>query len=466
MTTMTATRIEKDSMGEMEVPADALYGASTARAVRNFPISGQGMSRRFILALGSLKGAAALTNAELGFLEAKKAEAIAQAAQEVARGDWDAHFVVDVFQTGSGTSTNTNANEVIANRAGELLGNPRGSKAVHPNDDVNRGQSSNDTIPTSMQVSALLGIVRDLQPALAGLEKSLLLKAKEWSSVVKTGRTHLQDATPITLGQVFTGFAGQLQRAQRRLDFAVSELAELPLGGTAVGTGVNTHRDFAAKTIARMGQELGVTLRETDNHFCGQNNIDAVIMASGCLRTVACSLYKVANDIRFLGCGPRAGIGELALPAVQPGSSIMPGKVNPVLAEAMLMVVAQVLGNDTAVAHGVYGSNFELNTMMPVSAQNLNQAIDLLAAAVRIFTTDCVDGLEATSAGPDGVERGLMLGTALAPVIGYDEAARIAKLAAQENKTIREVALRETSLGEAKLAELLEPLSMTHPEGG
>ena len=466
MQTTTATRVEKDSMGEMEVPADAMYGASTARAVRNFPISGHGLSRRFILALGQLKKSAAQANAELGLLDAKKAEAIAEAATEVAEGKWDKEFVVDVFQTGSGTSTNTNANEVIANRAGEILGNARGSKAVHPNDDVNRGQSSNDTIPTSMQVSALLGIVRDLKPALAGLEKALSDKASAWDKIVKTGRTHLQDATPITLGQVFHGFAGQMQRAQKRLDFAVSELASLPLGGTAVGTGVNTNRQFPAKTIARMSKELGVEMHETDNHYCGQNNIDAVISASGCVRTVACSLYKIANDIRFMGCGPRAGLAEIALPAVQPGSSIMPGKVNPVMCEALLMVVAQVFGNDNTVAHGVYGSNFELNTMMPVTAQNLNLSIDLLTAAVNAFTKDCVEGLEATSAGPDGVERGLMLGTALAPVIGYDEAARIAKQAAKEGKSIREVALVETNLGAEKLAELLEPLSMTQPDDG
>ncbi len=457
------TRIEKDSMGEMEVPVDAMYGASTARAQRNFPISGHGLSRRFLSALGTLKKCAAETNNELGFVDEKKAKAIAAAAAEVAEGQWDKEFVVDVFQTGSGTSTNTNANEVIANRAGEILSGERASKAVHPNDDVNRGQSSNDTIPTSMQVSALLGIVRELNPALASLEKSLTQKSQDFKAIVKTGRTHLQDATPITLGQVFEGFAGQMKRAQVRLNFAVSELAELPLGGTAVGTGVNTHKDFASKTIARMGQELGVDLRETDNHFCGQNNIDAMISASGCVRTVAASLYKIANDIRFMGCGPRAGIGELALPAVQPGSSIMPGKVNPVMSEALLQVVAQVLGNDTAVAHGMYGSNFELNTMFPVTAQNLNQAIDLLAAAVRAFTTDCVNGLEATSAGPDGVERGLMLGTALAPVIGYDAAAKIAKTAAAEGKTIREIAQRETELSDEKIAELLEPISMTKP---
>lgn len=464
MTQTMATRIEKDSMGEMEVPAHAMYGASTARAQRNFPISGHGLSRRFILALGQLKKAAARANADLEILDSKKVAAISEAAQEVADGKWDAEFVVDVFQTGSGTSTNTNANEVIAHRACELLGGSRSSRAVHPNDDVNRGQSSNDTIPTAMQVSAVLGIVEDLKPALAALESSLEAKAKAFAGIVKTGRTHLQDATPITLGQVFHGFAGQMQRAQKRLDFAISELSELPLGGTAVGTGVNTHEKFPSKAIAYMNESLGLRLVETDNHFCGQNNLDAVISASGCLRTVACSLYKIANDIRLMGCGPRAGIAELALPAVQPGSSIMPGKVNPVLSEALLMVVAQVFGADTTVAHGVYGSYFELNTMMPVSAQNLNLAIDLLTNAVRVFTTDCVDGIEATTAGPDGVERGLMLGTALAPEIGYDEAARIAKLAAKENKTIREVAKRETSLSDELLQALLEPLSMTKPK--
>ncbi len=385
-----STRIEKDSMGEMEVPGDALYGASTARAVKNFPISGQGMGRRFIRAKGMLKKCAALANAELGLLDQGKAEAISKAAQEVADGQWDEHFVVDVFQTGSGTSTNMNANEVIANRAGEILGGDRGSKAVHPNDDVNRGQSSNDTIPTAMQVSALLGISEELIPAIAGLRKTLSAKAQEFSGTVKTGRTHLQDATPITLGQVFQGFSGQLERAERRLKFAVAELSELPLGGTAVGTGVNTHKDFPGKTIALMGKEFSLDLKETDNHFCGQNN--------------------------------------------------------------------------TAVAHGVYGSNFELNTMFPVTARNLNQAVDLLSAAVRAFDQSCVQGLVATSAGPDGVERGLMLGTALAPVIGYDLAAKIAKTAAQEGKTIREVALRETELDEYQLSELREPLRMTRPD--
>jgi fumarate hydratase class II len=459
-----STRTEKDSMGEMEVPADALYGATTARAVKNFPISGSGMSRRFIQAVGVMKGAAAKANQALGGLEKEKVDAIVAASKEVAEGKWDEHFPVDVFQTGSGTSTTMNANEVIANRASQILGKEIGSRAIHPNDDVNRGQSSNDTMPTAMQVSALLGLTNDLIPALQGLHKELEKKSADFAKIVKTGRTHLQDATPITLGQVFKGFAGQVERGLKRLKFAQSELSELPLGGTAVGTGVNTHREFPGKTIALMAEELGLELKETDNHFCGQNNVDAMISASGCVRTVAASLYKIANDIRFMGCGPRAGLGELSLPAVQPGSSIMPGKVNPVMAEALLMVVAHVVGNDTAVLHGMYGSNFELNTMFPVTSKNLNESIDLLANAVNAFTTDCLVGLEATSAGPDGVERGLMLGTALAPVIGYDKAAAIAKTAAKEGKTIREVALRDTELTEDQLRDLLEPISMTHPQ--
>ena len=458
------TRLEKDSMGEMAVPADALYGATTARAVKNFPISGIPMSRRFIRATGILKKNAALANAELGFLTEDVAQAIATAATEVAEGKWDREFPIDVFQTGSGTSTNMNANEVISNRASQLLGAEIGSKKVHPNDHVNRGQSSNDTMPTSMQLSALLGIKGDLIPALEKLRDSLQVKAGDFGDTVKTGRTHLQDATPITMGQVFTGFCGQLSKGIARLEFSCRELASLPLGGTAVGTGVNTHQKFPQLTIEKMGKDLGLELSETENHFCGQNNVDVMISVSGSLRTVAASLYKIANDIRFMGCGPRTGLAELQLPAVQPGSSIMPGKVNPVMAEALLMVVAQVYGNDTAVANAVYGSNFELNTMFPVTSRNVNESIDFLSKAVTAFATDCIDGIVVTSAGPDGVERGLMLGTALAPVVGYDIAAKIAKKAAAEGKTIREVALADTDLGEERLAELLEPLSMTRPE--
>ena len=457
-------RIEKDSMGEFEVPAEALYGATTARAVKNFPISGGGVSRRFIQAVGVLKGCAAKANLSLKLLEKEKAEAIVTASEEGASGKWDDQFVVDIFQTGSGTSTNMNANEVISNRASQLLGAEIGSKLVHPNDHVNRGQSSNDTMPTCMQVSALIGINNELIPALQDMEAVLNQKSRAFDKVVKTGRTHLQDATPITLGQVFSGFAGQVRRSIRRLRYSCEELSVLPLGGTAVGTGVNTHKDFATKTIALMSEALEVELSETDNHFCAQNNIDAMIAASGAVRTVAASLYKIANDIRFMGSGPRAGIGELKLPAVQPGSSIMPGKVNPVMAEALLMVVAQVFGNDTTILHGAYGSYFELNTMFPVASRNLNENVDLLSNAVRAFTEDCLKGVEATSAGPDGVERGLMLGTALAPVIGYDQAATIAKTAAKEGKTIRQVALRDTELSEQQLQELLDPIAMTQPD--
>ncbi len=450
-------------MGPMEVPEKAYYGASTARALVNFPISGRGFGRRFLKALGMLKKCAALSNRSLGLLTQEKAEAIEKAAQEVAAGQLDEHFVVDIFQTGSGTSTNMNANEVIANRATELLGGAVGSKLVHPNDDVNRGQSSNDIIPTAMQVSAALGLSEGLLPALNTLRDSLQARAKAFEGVVKTGRTHLQDATPITLQQVFEGFAGQVERSVRRLQYALQELAELPLGGTAVGTGINTHPEFANNAIKLLAEETGLPFQETDNHFQGQNNVDAMIFASGAVRVTAVSLYKIANDIRFMGSGPRTGLGELRLPEVQPGSSIMPGKVNPVISESLLQVVAHVLGNDNAIVHGAYGSNFELNTMFPVTAFNFNQALDLLTAAVEKFALACVDGLEATSAGPDGVERGLMLGTALAPVVGYDKAAEIAKKAAKEGKTIREVALAETDLGPEKLAEVLDPLKMTAP---
>lgn len=457
-------RMEKDSMGEMKVPADAYYGATTARALVNFPISGTGFSRRFLKSIGLLKGAAATVNHELGFLEDKETRAIEKAAEEVAAGQHDNHFVVDIFQTGSGTSTNMNANEVLANRATEILGGDLGSKLVHPNDHVNRGQSSNDVIPSAMQLSVLLGIEKELIPALEKLAASLKKKSEEFWEVVKTGRTHLQDATPIRMGQVFLGFAGQVERSVRRLKFASAELSELPLGGTAVGTGINTHPQFASKVVAQVGKKLGVTISETDNHFQAQNNVDSMIVASGVLRTVALSLYKVANDIRYMGSGPRAGYGELKLPEVQPGSSIMPGKVNPVIAESLLMVVAHVQGNDTAVVHGAYGSNFELNTMFPVCAHNLNKAIDLLTASVDNFRTACVEGLEATSAGPDSVERGLMLGTALAPVVGYDKAAAIAKKAAASGQTIREVARQETDLDESQLEAILEPKKMTAPD--
>ncbi len=456
-------RVERDSMGEIEVPEDALWGASTQRAILNFPISGIRFPRRFIQALGLIKRAAAETNKELGLLDPKIADAIAQAAQEVADGRWDDHFPVDVFQTGSGTSTNMNANEVIANRASEILGGRRGARLVHPNDHVNLGQSSNDVIPTAIHLSALLAIKEELVPALTGLEKALRAKAEEFWPIIKTGRTHLMDATPIRLGQEFLGYAGQVERGLRRLRHAEEELSELALGGTAVGTGVNTHPEFARRAIARLSAWTGLNLRETDNHFQAQSAMDGAVEASGVLRTTAISLIKIANDIRWMGSGPRAGLGELLLPEVQPGSSIMPGKVNPVIPESLIQVCAQVIGNDTAVMLGGQWGFFELNTMMPLIGYNLLQSISLLANATRNFTEKCVVGLKATERGPELVEKGLMLATALAPVIGYDAAAAIAKEAARTGRTIREVARERTGLSEDELNRILDPARMVEP---
>ncbi len=460
---MPDTRTERDSMGPMEVPADAYYGASTQRAVLNFPISGERFTRPFIRVLGLIKLAAARVNAELGLLDAEKAEAIEQAAREVADGKLDAHFVIDIFQTGSGTSTNMNANEVIANRASEIASGDRTSKRIHPNDDVNKGQSSNDVIPTAIHVSALVEIEQRLIPALEGLEVALRAKSQEFWGVVKTGRTHLQDATPVRLGQEFLGYAGQVERAIRRLRRAQDELSEVALGGTAVGTGVNTHPEFASRVCALLSQELGVAIHETDTHFQAQNTLDGVLEASGTLRTVAVSLQKIANDVRWLGSGPRAGIGELLLPEVQPGSSIMPGKVNPVIAESLLQAVAQVIGCDAAVLQAAHGGVFELNMMMPVAAHNLLASIELLAASAANFSEQCVKGLQATDRGPEMVERGLMLGTGLVPAVGYDAAAEIAKTAAKTGRTIREVAREKTKLTEKELDDLLNPVRMTEP---
>ena len=457
------TRTERDSMGPMEVPADAYHGASTQRAVLNFPISGLRFNRGFIRVLGLIKMAAAQVNAGLGLFDPKLAEAVQRAAREVADGKLDGQFVVDIFQTGSGTSTNMNANEVIANRAAELLGGERGSKLVHPNDHVNLCQSSNDVIPTAIHLAALEGIERRLVPALQGLQAALEAKSKELWGVVKTGRTHLQDATPIRLGQEFAGYAGQAERAVRRLRRIQEELLEVALGGTAVGTGVNTHPQFASRVCEVLSRELGVPVRETDNHFQAQNTLDGVLEASGSLRTAAVSLMKIANDIRWLGSGPRAGLGELALPEVQPGSSIMPGKVNPVIAESLIQVAAQVIGNDAAVSVAAQGSYFELNMMMPVAARNLLESIDLLAAAAANFGEQCVKGLAATERGPQMVERGLAIATALAPVIGYDAAAAIAKEAAASGRTIREVARDKTDLPDEELDRILDPAAMTEP---
>jgi fumarate hydratase, class II len=460
---MTETRSEHDAIGEYVVPIDAYYGIDTARAADNFPISGIRMPRSFIRALGAVKRGAALANRDLELLAEDLSFAIVTAAKEVIDGQWDDQFIVDVFQTGSGTSTNMNANEVIANRANELLGGgPRGTYSpVHPNDHVNRGQSSNDVIPTVMHISALMGLQKQLLPALYRLEASLNGKAAKFDPVVKTGRTHLMDATPIRLGQEFTGYAGQVERARRRVSAAGDALREVALGGTAVGTGVNTHPEFASRTLAYVSQSEKVQLRETPNHFQAQNNIDAVVEVSGQLRTVAVSLLKIANDIRLMGSGPRAGLYELALPALQPGSSIMPGKVNPVIPEAVVQVAAQVVGNDATIAMAGQWGFFELNTMFPVAAHNLLQSIELLTNACVLLTEKCVDGLEATDSGPRMVERGLSIATPLANVIGYDRTAELANEAFRTHRSIREVALERTDLTEQELDQILDARRMT-----
>ena len=463
MTASPAVRIERDSMGEMEVPAEALYGASTRRAVLNFPISNLRFPRSFIRALGLVKQSAARTNMALELLEETPGNAIIAAAQEVIDGQLDQHFVLDIFQTGSGTSTNTNANEVIANRATQLLGGGLGARLVHPNDQVNMGQSSNDVIPTAIHLAAMMSIEEDLIPALAELRDALLDKSDEFWPIIKTGRTHLQDATPVRLGQEFLGYAGQAGQGIERMRRAQAALAEVALGGTAVGTGVNTHPEFAARTCAVISDAAGVEVRETLNHFQAQSTLDALVEASGQLKTVAVGLHKIANDIRFIASGPRAGLGEIVLPEVQPGSSIMPGKINPVIAESVVQVVAQVVGNDAAVLLAGQGGYFELNTMMPVAAHNILESIALLAASARNFARQCVAGITATAAGPEMVEKGLMLGTALAPALGYDAAAAIAKEAAANGSTIREMARQKTELTEAQLDALLNPEGMTEP---
>ncbi len=417
-------------MGEMSVPADALYGASTQRAVLNFPISGQRFPRSFIRALALIKQAAAETNAELRLLEPAVAQAITAAAAEVAEGGHDDQFPIDIYQTGSGTSTNTNMNEVVAHLATARLAGAGGAgptMKVHPNDHVNKCQSSNDVIPTAIQIAAAMTIEEALLPALETLRSALAAKAEELWPVVKTGRTHLQDATPIRLGQEFRGYAGQLEESIRRARVAQAELLTVPLGGTAVGTGINAHPDYAAAACRRLSGLTGLEVRETGNHFHAQATLDVAIAAHGALRTIALSLWKVASDIRLMAMGPRAGIAEIALPETQPGSSIMPGKVNPVIVESLTMVVARVLGNDTTVAFGQTGSFLELNVMLPVTADALLESISLLAAAARNFADRAVAGITATERGPALVEQGLMLATALAPEIGYDAATALAK---------------------------------------
>ena len=441
---MANFRTEHDTLGDVQVPADALYGAQTQRALDNFPISGYHLPPPFIHALGLVKSCAAHVN---------QLPAIEKAAASITLGEHDDQFLVDVFQTGSGTSTNMNANEVIARLASQATGKP-----VHPNDDVNRGQSSNDVIPTALHVSAALEIHKNLLPAIAELQESLSQKAAEFSGIVKIGRTHLQDAVPMTLGQEFSGYARQAELAAERIRVTLDGLFELPLGGTAVGTGLNAPHGFAAAVIARIATVTGLPFEEAKNHYEAQASRDAACFTSGAIRTWAAALSKIANDIRWLGSGPRCGLGELRLPSTQPGSSIMPGKVNPVIAESVLMVAAQVIGFDATITWSAAAGNFELNVMMPVIAYSLLESIRLLASASRNFSAKCIRGLEADRERIGGfVEQSLAMVTALVPVIGYENAAEIAKEAFRTRETVRQVARRRSGLADNQLEDLLNP---------
>jgi fumarate hydratase class II len=447
----------------MKVPTEALYGASTQRAVENFPVSGLRFPRRFIRALGAIKMTAAQVNMSLGVLDKRLGAAIEQAATEAMDGKLDDQFVVDIFQTGSGTSTNMNANEVIANRAIQILGGAMGSKEVHPNDHVNMGQSSNDVIPTSSHVAAATAIIDDLLPALRKLHKALAAKAKEFMDVVKTGRTHLQDATPVTLGQEFGGYASQIEHGIKRVENVLPHLSELAIGGTAVGTGINAHPQFAPKVCAGLSKIFDHEFVEAPNHFEAQAARDALVEASGALKTVAVSMSKIANDVRWLATGPRTGLGEISIPATQPGSSIMPGKVNPVMPEAVRQVCVQVMGNDTAITVGGQSDNFELNVMIPVMTYNLLQSIDILANVSHIFVDKCVSGIEANRERCRAyAEMSPALATALAPVLGYDKAAAIAKDALVKGMTIRDLVVEEGLMDAKQADEVLDPIKMTN----
>jgi len=457
-------RIEKDSMGEVKVPKSAYYGAQTQRAVENFPVSGIGFPSRFIRALAIIKHAAASVNEGLGLLDPKIADVIRRAANDVMEGKLDQEFVVDIFQTGSGTSTNMNANEVIANRALELLGKQRGSKEVHPNDHVNMSQSSNDVIPTAIHIAALEAIQRELLPALKKLHHAFKEKTREFDRIVKIGRTHLADATPIRLGQEFGGYARQIELGMERIQAACRGLEELALGGTAVGTGINTHPEFPSRTIKKISEMTGLPFREAEDHFEAQAAKDAVVEVSGSLKTLAVSLTKIANDLRWLSSGPRCGIGEIGLPDTQPGSSIMPGKVNPVMCESVLQVAAHVIGADATITICGQAGNFELNVMMPIMALRLLEAITFSANVVKAFTVKCVVGIEANEERcREMIEKSLAMVTSLAPVIGYDAAAKIAKESFTTGKTVREVAKAHKVLPEDKLDKILDPWRMTEP---
>jgi len=465
-------RIERDSMGEMKVPADAMYGASTQRAVENFPVSGRVVPVEVVRAFGMLKRACAETNNNLKKLDQKRTQLIVKVCDEIAEGKHDKHFPIDIFQTGSGTSTNMNVNEVVANLCCTLQKKPIGSRehtgAVHPNDHVNMGQSSNDTFPTAMQVAGAVQIKTILIPALKSLTRSLKKKAKSFDKIVKIGRTHLMDATPIRLGQEFSGYAAQAEYCVLRAERALNRLAEnLPLGGTAVGTGINTHPQFGKKVAAALSKQTKIKFSEAQNHFEAQATRDCVVEASGELKTIAVALSKIANDIRWLGSGPRCGLFELSLPAIQPGSSIMPGKVNPVICESVMQVSCQVIGNDAAITlggMGGIGSLLELNVAMPMMADNLLVSIKLLANVSTIFVDKLLDNLTANKKIATGmVEQSLMLCTKFAPVLGYDNAAKMAKTAFKEGKTIREYATEHKLVDEKTMNELLDGHSMTEP---
>ncbi len=456
---MSEFRVEKDSLGEMQVPASALWGPQTQRAVENFPISGRPLPPAFIHTLGLIKAAAARVNRDLGLLDPPIAKAIERAAVEVAEGRWDAEFPIDVFQTGSGTSSNMNANEVIARLASKASG-----LKIHPNDHVNFGQSSNDVIPTALHVSAVVQIERDLLPALARLWKVLDEKSREFHDVIKTGRTHLMDATPIRLGQEFSGYASQVQHGIARVKATLPDLRELAIGGTAVGTGLNTHPEFGRRMAAELGKLAATPFQEAVNHFEAQGAQDGACWASGGLNSVAASLMKIANDVRLMNSGPRCGLSEITLPAIQPGSSIMPGKVNPVVCEAVTMVSAQVMGNHTAITVGAQWGQLDLNVMLPMMAKNLLESIQLLAAVSRVFTDKALAGLSANAdTCRDYIEISPSMATALNPLIGYDMAAEIAKRSFKERRAVRELAAEMTKLSKAEIDEALNPARQTEP---
>jgi len=457
---MSEYRQESDSMGEMQVPVDAMYGASTARAVENFPVSDLRFPREFIKALGRIKQTAATVNQDLGRLPKARADLIRKAAAEVVDGEWDAQFVLDIFQTGSGTSTNMNVNEVIAHRCAQLSS----KESVHPNDDINMGQSSNDVIPTAIHLAATDLLLSDLIPALKLLHGELVKKARENNHVIKIGRTHLMDATPITLGQEISGWARQIELGINRLESVLPRITELAQGGTAVGTGLNTHAEFGARIAMELSRAYGIKFNEAANHFEAQAAQDAAVELSGQLKTLAVSLVKIANDVRLLNAGPRCGIGEITVPAVQPGSSIMPGKVNPVIAESLAQVCAQVIGNDAAISFGGASGLLDLNVMLPVIAHNLLESERLLAAACRMFTEKCITGLQANvERCAEQIEWSMSMVTALAPVIGYDLASKLAKQAVSEGKTVRQLCEEQEVLPLAELKRLLDPTTMLHP---